>query len=836
MTTRIVKPDQIALLHKPIVWADGRVELCLALGLLFPFAQPQAVGSEQALWALVGAALPDGVLDQCDPKPRAEVLAAAAAFSPRPVEHLTVRLNLATIDKRLEVTGDRAWEAGFLGLLKPGPATPFTALPLGWDRAFGSPSFAENPLGVGHKPQAGDLLPNVTYPGDSLSDVLGKLRPAGFGAIGFDWLPRRNRRGKPANKKPPADQPLGALPATLQPELFLIAPEDQWLDGYLQGDEPFTLEHLHPEQPVLQGHLPGLRLRCFVRQTGKGFHEVPLALDTVWLVPAVEQGIILAHGTTAIAAPEFRDIEAILCAFERSSDAKRPVAFYLDALNRRLDPNTGALAQLEQADIRPAGWQPLPDPRGIPPLRTRRIHKPALPRATAERMAAQAALLASIKPAATTALHRHDPQAAAIAAELKILASQRPNVPAEIARQQKHAAKLGQLVRAQVASKQAQAEAKARAALARMGLDYTQVAAKAARTATTDPAAMLKHFDSEINRLAATTTNAAVKAALSSIGLAGQIPQVQAAMARLEAGRKQQMALLGHVLKPADQGEDLTGVDLSGQDLSGRDFSHANLTGANLTGAKLVGANLGGAILHGTLLVDADLSEATLSETTGKGGDFSGATLVRTLFLKSRLQAPLFIGATLTETIIDSCQWPDADLSGAIVTKPLFSRSTLPGLKLDGATGSRLMLIGGAAPGLSAIGADLPGFTMADGTDLTGANFTQAVLIGANFHTAILTGAIFVEAQASESNFAHAIMIGANMAGLRARGAAFMGADLTEAILDGADLLDANFGKANLTNASARGANLHGIEASQTIIEGLDFEGANIARSRIEPS
>jgi uncharacterized protein YjbI with pentapeptide repeats len=833
MTTRIIKPDQVALLHKPIVWPDGRVELCFCLGLLFPFTDPQAVGTEQALWALTGAALPDGILDACDPKPTAEVLASAAAFSARAVEHLQVRLNFGDIDKRLDVTGGRIWESGFLGMLKPGPAQPFTALPLGWDRTFGGPGFAENPLGAGHKPQAGDALPSLTYPGDSLSDVLGRMRPAGFGAIAIDWEPRRRRRGKPLRGKPPEDQPLGALPPDYQPELFMIAPEDQWLPAYLQGDERFTVENMHPLQPVQQGQLPDMRLRCFVRYVDGTFSEVKLAIDTVWLVPEVEQGIVLTHGLTPIAAPEFRDIDAILCAFERGSEAKRPVIHYLDALERRLDPDTGAEAQLQQADLRPPGWVPPDATRGIPPMRTRKLHKRPVPKAAAAKLAAQASLLAAIRPAPAAPPLPPDPEAAAITSEVKAISSARPKRPADITRQQKHAKKLGALVRAQVARKQAAAEAKAREALSRMGLDYATVAARGAKKAASDPAAMMKHFDAEITRMARSATDPTVRAALSNIGLAGHIPKMTAATKQLDAARKKQMALLGHLMKAPSEGEDLTGADFSGQDLSGRDFSHANLTGATFAGAKLIGANLGGAKLDGTNLTATDLTEATLSSAKGEGADFSGAILTRANFLKSHLLAPVFVGALFEETVVHASDWQQADLTGAQITKLLFSTCTLPGLRLDGAKGTKLILLGGAAVGLTAIEAELPGLTTANAADLSGADFTGAILIGSNFHTAKLAGAAFVEADLADANMAEAQLQGANLTRMRARGAAFMGADLTGACLDGADLLDANFGKAILTDASARGANLHAVEASQAVTDGLDTEGANLGRSRL---
>ncbi|WP_395353002.1 DUF2169 domain-containing protein [Variovorax sp. UC122_21] len=76
---------------------------------------------------------------------------------------------------------------------------------------------------------------------------------------------------------------------------FNMAPRDQWLAAPLRGDEPFALENLHPEKPLLQGQLPGLRLRVFADYRlpgtaaagGEAFKlkEVPMRLTTVWFFP-----------------------------------------------------------------------------------------------------------------------------------------------------------------------------------------------------------------------------------------------------------------------------------------------------------------------------------------------------------------------------------------------------------------------------------------------------------------------------------------------------------------------------------------------------------------------
>lgn len=183
-----------------------------------------------------------GANELVPPKPRVDVTlvghARALGGVPRDVAHVTLLVAAdgapPLIGKTLRVVSDR-------GLAGP---TPFTEMPLVWERAAGGPGVADNPLGVGAGGNTGH--PNLVDP-----NAPGK--PVGFAPIAASWPVRRKRVSAEQRKG------LSAAIVELSPGFdrgyFQCAPADQQAAS-LAGDEWIVLEGTSRSAPRLASRLP----------------------------------------------------------------------------------------------------------------------------------------------------------------------------------------------------------------------------------------------------------------------------------------------------------------------------------------------------------------------------------------------------------------------------------------------------------------------------------------------------------------------------------------------------------------------------------------------------
>lgn len=145
---------------------------------------------------------------------------------------------------RLAVFGERGLVDKSLGVSDDGgDGAPVS---LAYERAFGGPSSAENPVGTGMV--GGSPLP-------SLIDPAAPRRAGGFGPVARSWPARAWRLG--ALDPAVLDQPIAEVPGALDWGYFQAAPPGQVVD-FLQGDEWILLEGMSREHPVLQTRLPGV--------------------------------------------------------------------------------------------------------------------------------------------------------------------------------------------------------------------------------------------------------------------------------------------------------------------------------------------------------------------------------------------------------------------------------------------------------------------------------------------------------------------------------------------------------------------------------------------------
>lgn len=278
-------------------------------------------------------------------KPFGEILLTANCHAPdgRPATMVDAGFDIGPLRKTLRVFGDRVWirdaQAQFM---IEGP-TPFTVMPLRWERAFGGLNLAENPMGRGIEPWVAEdgrkffYLANIEAPHLPIRGPDHLLPPACFAPISPNWQPRYGREGTRDQRWATFVAPLP--PRDYDPRAAQAAPEDQWLpEGYWKGDERIELRHMHPDHPSFVTALPGKRLRLFIEalaEDGKQlrFGEIPLDLDTVHVDMTSERMRLIWRQRFRPRTKGGQEIQAVYLAEELLSEAPAPAeAHYRDYL------------------------------------------------------------------------------------------------------------------------------------------------------------------------------------------------------------------------------------------------------------------------------------------------------------------------------------------------------------------------------------------------------------------------------------------------------------------------------------------------------------------------
>jgi len=865
---QVFKPMLLGLSTRPIEHRR-RFGLCVSALLHFPIteaalAQP-TLWTEMSLWDFLAADMPEGpLLDEGVAKLTPEFLVHGRAYPPpqpggAPAVHCAVRVRLAGVEKTLAVSGDRAWADG-----RVTDPQPFESMPLGWDRAYGGPDFAANPLGRG-RGGAPRRLPNVEYIDRRQIRPDEAVPPAGLGRIDPAWPQRARHRGTYDADYLKTHAP-GFAP-DLDWKYFNLASEDQWLPAPLKGDEPFELHHLHPTRPRIAGRLPGFAARVFAQYrparagAEAALREVPLRLTTVWFFPHAERGALVFQGLAEVDEDDGSDITGLMGAVERLGEA-RDDAHYRSAWERRLDPKQGGLNALRESDLLPDGLVSA-DPAfdaSKASLATLGLQGEAQ-RRRAELMVEEARAQAVAAGKDPDALGiRMPPEEAP--PTLENLAGYVEEKNAEAERQQRQAIE-------QAARQIREAEEEAE----RMGVDPAaavhrgppvfqggrqlaelrqQMTGGAAPTPA--QAAQLQALE---HQLVAVERAQRLDYLLSAHMQppAHRLPAPQAAALRQEIARAHQGG------RPIPPQLDLTGADLSGLDLRGADLrgawlESANLAGANLSGAMLEGAVLAHADLSGALLIGCKMRGANLGRAQLGGAVFDGADLGGAIFMHTVIDGVQMRGTQLGGANLLESRWGQVDCSGAHAQALNFvkldlSRTDWSGAHLAGANFIECTLAGAsfvqadlasanlvtcAAQGLKAAGARLAGATFVERTDIagcdlrgadcTGTNFGGLALRGAQLQQAVLSGANLRLADLTDADLTQAVAIGALMVRARLVRVRGRGCNLMNAVLQNADLRSAHFD----------GGNLHGADLSRVRLDGsTSIDGALITRTRIHP-
>jgi len=244
-----------------------------------------------------GDPMATGLLTESDfvlHKDGTDVLVRGRAVAPegRPATKARVRLKVSTIDKTLDIWGERRIYRGGTGLAMTEPH-PFLDMPMKWERSYGGwdrkgrseawePS---NPAGTGFATDAAHLYdtqaPNVEYPDHPYSGP-GRGRPAAFGPVAPHWQPRAAYAGTYDKTWEETRDPL--LPADFDRRFFRSAPRDQQTAEPLVGYEEVRIGGMTPDG-FLGFILPRNRFEIVTAfRGGPDVRQTP-AIHTLWLFP-----------------------------------------------------------------------------------------------------------------------------------------------------------------------------------------------------------------------------------------------------------------------------------------------------------------------------------------------------------------------------------------------------------------------------------------------------------------------------------------------------------------------------------------------------------------------
>ncbi|MFG1392047.1 DUF2169 family type VI secretion system accessory protein [Xanthobacter agilis] len=339
----MIKPRTLGLLHKVERRRDGGRFIVTVL-VAFDLADSSRLDGEQGLWTMAAATLPPGTpLDMGMPKPRAEMLIAGRVQAPD-AGALLLEARIGGVHRRLAVFGDRWWTTDAGGRYLPTDPQPLTDLLLSRARAFGGPGHPGNGEGLGFGAvdrigAGGPIpLPNIEDPRALIHSILDQPEPMAFGPL--DVLDPRRQQLAGTYDAAWARDVAPALADDIHPDFFMVAPCEQWLPGYFNGDEPYWLHNFSADAPLIEGRLPGIAPRAFVGRGDAAWSEVGLALDTVWLVAGARRGILAWHGVLPVADIEGRDVTDVMVAYERLGAPPRPLSHYAEVRRVRCDPET----------------------------------------------------------------------------------------------------------------------------------------------------------------------------------------------------------------------------------------------------------------------------------------------------------------------------------------------------------------------------------------------------------------------------------------------------------------------------------------------------------------
>lgn len=696
-------------------------------------------------------------------KPHGEcfVLGSFHAPSGVPVQRSQVAFQIGSVTKSIAVVGDRTW-----GTFGPSEPQPFTTMPLRWERAFGGPSHADNPLGRGIGTSRVDgrdvpSLPNLEDPLALLEGKGDRPRPVCSAPVPRTFASRLALAGTYDERWRKERYP--HFPEDLSFRYFDAAPTDQQIAGYWRGNEEIALLNLVRDAPRVRTGLPGFWPRCLlVPQSNAAYAlELELRLDTITV-----------------------DAEArkVLCVWRAPQELAA-------------DPREQSSHLFVTHDV-PGAW------RSVDRLRADAAAELAAVAARAEEGAAEAPALDGGGADEPLPLFK-----TVIGTELKwagvdqALTMAVDSTPVEVLQEmagllRQHGANLdevgGWLSKSlpsifDVPPPRPLDERELRA------IEERVLAEESARRTTADGAALRRRVQEAVMR-----GESCAEWDLSGVDLS---------RLRLSGGDFRRA-----VFKKANLAGTIFGDTIFDEAI----FEEAELSDASFHAASFVGAQLHFCRLERTHFGDSVLDHASITDSFLRDARFS-----RSFVRRAELH-----GSHLERTTFDDSDLGGADFSGARLDDALFARTSMVDAWLiDGVSAQRIRLDRCDVGLLRAFGgADLTESRFAAchgaGARFHGANLEGSDLSFSDLARSDFSGAALRRAKLMGCRLRHARFDGAML-----EGASLIRSDLFQARLEGTDLTNADLRGANLFQAELLDATLAG-----TRLELANLDGTRLAR------
>lgn len=224
-------------------------------------------------------------------KPGTDVIVVAAAHAPggKAVPWFDAAVRVGQLAKTIRIFGLRVWAANGQSLTAPQPTT---GVEVRYDHAFGGLDAsdperpveeARNPVGTGIARDPATLThapaPMIEDPEDLLASARSRPPPAGLGAIGRHWEPRRSFLGTYDASWLAERAPL--LPLDHDDRANLCASPGLTATPPLLGGEAVALLNLTPGGGAVNLRLPRLRVTTTLHAKGRDPETKTPYLDTV---------------------------------------------------------------------------------------------------------------------------------------------------------------------------------------------------------------------------------------------------------------------------------------------------------------------------------------------------------------------------------------------------------------------------------------------------------------------------------------------------------------------------------------------------------------------------
>ncbi|MBN2515589.1 MAG: DUF2169 domain-containing protein [Deltaproteobacteria bacterium] len=847
--------------------AQGEHYLAITVMSAFSFDDTEKLLDETDLWSAAGSALSNhDVLDMFMPKQKGEVLAAGKYFSPgrKPVRADSVRISVGSVNKTLHVFGDRCWikKAGMTtGIADP---KPMTEMDITYENAFGGPGYEWNTLGKGIESDGAEgtiPLPNIEYADQLIGSPSDRPKPAGFGPLGPDWQQRAGKLGTYDRKWLETRWPW--YPEDMDWTYFNAASEDQQIAGYFTGDENIVVENMHPERYAIKTLLPGLRMRCFVRQEDNGkeiFKELKTRLDTVWLFPEHETGVVIWRATIQVQDDDATDIHTAYVVHEFLIEPEKPIEYYRDIY----------FAGIEEEET-------AEEPESQPP----KEEEPAIITKPMEPPAGKAAM---------------DPEAEAMIKELeeKIAASEKALMNdlkergidiEQIMKELPVAAGLtipaatetpGELSLQDLEKELARGEAELQKIFKDMGADPNKLMGVLEQKEPLSTKELIEKMqeaginDPETEKYLLEMEKERAEAEKELAALLEEEEKREAELKKEEPSEEEgpepepeEVFTREKVIEDYEEGRSFSGKDLSGLDLARLDLNGIDLKGAilenvNFAGTNLTGADLSGAVLTGAVVDRAhlkssylkgcllsrvhgheadmshsDLSDADITESDFSQGNFEKACMDNAILENSKLEGARFKGASAQWTVFTAADLRKTDFRGADITRADFTDADIQNANFAETVAHSATFEGATGKSVNFEKADLRKSRADDSTRLERADLQKADLSEANWEGANLTSSILRFATLTMTDLSRCNLPGSDFYRAVAKKAKFSRADLTDADMTSINLFRGDLTKAKLVRTDLKGSNLFEVEFLKATVNKTNFQDANLKRTKL---